>query len=51
MNHFGLEKKILGTKIFFGQSIFLLDILLEDFLEIFPITLDLLEIDNFFKYW
>ena len=38
-------------KNFFGQSIFLLDILLEDFLEIFPITSDLLEIDNFFKYW
>ena len=38
-------------KNFFGQSTFLLDILLEDFLELFPILLDLLEIDNFFKYW
>ena len=50
MSHFGLERKILGIKIIFGQSTFLRDILLEDFLEISPITSDLLEIDNFFKY-
>ena len=37
-------------KNFFGQLIFLLGILLEDFLVLFPILLDLLEIDNFFKY-
>ena len=37
MNHFGLEKKILGIKISFGQLIFLLDILLEDFRVLSPI--------------
>ena len=51
MSHFGLERKILGIKIFFGQLTFLLDILLEDFLELFPILLDLLEIDSFLKYY
>ena len=50
-NLFGQEKKIIGQKIrvFIGQLTFLLDILLEDFLELFPILLDLSEIDNFLK--
>ena len=52
MNHFGQEKEIIGRKIkaFIGQLIFLLDILLEGFLEEFLTLLDLLKLNNFKTY-
>ena len=53
MNPFGQEKKIIGQKqkVFTGQLIFLPGTLLEDFLGIFLILLDLLVNVDFFCKW
>ena len=50
MNLFGQEKKIHGLNNFIGQLIFLPVILLEDFLEVFPILLGWFETGDLFKY-
>ncbi len=50
MSHSGQVRKMAGQKGFTGQSIFLRDILLEDFLGKYPTLLDWLRKNDFLTY-